>query len=370
VKQDANDILRADGADALREAFDASTREARTAANGAQRRSPAKVKTVAEFCAEYSPLTYAIEPTVRSRSLYTLTARTGAGKTAFMVASALAVATGRNDILGSDVEHGRVAYLAHENPDDVRMRLMIAAYLLNVSLTDIGARLVILDVREKPEEVCTRLRALSHFERFSLILADTLAAWFDGRDINNNVQSGEFIRRVRPLTALQGNPTVVVAAHPTKGAGEEQLVPYGGGAILNEVDGNLTLWRKPETSSVHLHWQGKLRGLEFTPRPFRFEIVGSPDILDIKGREVQLPVIRPITQVDDEAREEVEVNVQIALLRAMITEPDHTQREWAATIGKSKTLVGQKLLKLKTEKLVEVTLNKWSVTERGRKAVQ
>jgi hypothetical protein len=36
------------------------------------------------------------------------------------------------------------------------------------------------------------------------------------------------------------------------------VVPYGSGAILNEIDGNLTLWKKRETGVVSLHWQGKL----------------------------------------------------------------------------------------------------------------
>jgi RecA-family ATPase len=178
----------------------------------------AKLKTAAAFCSEYVPLSYAVEPLIRSRSLYTLTAKTGAGKTALLVAAGLAVSAGRCDILGADVEQGRVAYLAFENPDDVRMRLMIAAFLLNVDVRDLAARLVVLDVRTKPEEVFAKLAAASESGNFSLVLADTFAAWFDGKDINGNVQAGEFVRRVRPLTSLPGNPSVLVAAHPTKGA--------------------------------------------------------------------------------------------------------------------------------------------------------
>jgi hypothetical protein len=330
----------------------------------------AKLKTAAAFCAEYVPLSYAIEPIVRSRSLYTLTAKTGAGKTALMVATALAVSTGSRDILSADVERGRVAYLAFENPDDVRMRLMIAAYLLNVNLGDLAGRLLILDVRTKPEDVFAKLASISQIENFSLILADTLAAWFDGKDINDNVQAGDFIRRVRPLTALPGNPSVLVAAHPTKGAGEEQIVPYGGGAILNEVDGNLTLWRRPDTGNVHLHWQGKLRGLEFKPRPFRFEIVGSPDILDSKGRQVQLPVIRPCAAADEEEKQTTEINRNAALLRAMRDNPRGKQADWADAIGRDKSNVNRRLQTLKGEKLVDVTLGLWAVTPKGEKALK
>jgi hypothetical protein len=39
---------------------------------------PAEFKSVDRFCREYTPISYAIEPFVRSASLYTLTAKTGA----------------------------------------------------------------------------------------------------------------------------------------------------------------------------------------------------------------------------------------------------------------------------------------------------
>src|SRR4051794_36018112 len=57
--------------------------------------APIEFKSVAKFCDEYEPLSYAVEPIIRSASLYTLTAKTGAGKTGFMIAAGLAVATGR-----------------------------------------------------------------------------------------------------------------------------------------------------------------------------------------------------------------------------------------------------------------------------------
>ena len=61
-----------------------------------------------------------------SGSLYTLTATTGTGKTALMVTTALAGATGR-DILGRRVKQGRYAFCTAENPDGVRMRFAVGA---------------------------------------------------------------------------------------------------------------------------------------------------------------------------------------------------------------------------------------------------
>jgi hypothetical protein len=287
---------------------------------GEAREEPVEFKSAFDFCSAYEPISYAIEPFVRSGSLYTLTAKTGAGKTALLITMALAVVTGRSEIIGREVAKGRVAFIAVENPDDLRMRIMVAAFVLNIDLREIADNLIILDKRAKPEALAARLKALSGDGKFTLIMVDTLAAYYDGDDINNNVQAGDFMRRLRPMTRLPGLPSVIVAAHPTKNAAEDQIVPYGGGAILNEVDGNLTA-RKAAGGATELHWQGKLRGVEFEPAIFRFELLTSPDVKDVKGREVQLPVLMPASKLDVEEREKVSVNRDEALLRAMVADP-------------------------------------------------
>src|SRR5580704_1776861 len=183
-----------------------------------------------------------------------------------------------------------------------------------------------------------------------LVIVDTLAAFFDGQDFNDAKQAGDFMRRLRPATQIKGLPVVVVAAHPVKNAAEDNLVPYGSGAILNEVDGNLTL-SKVDGGLVRLHWHGKLRGLEFAPLPFRIETACSPDVLDVKGREVALPVVLPSTEHSAEDREKAEHDVSRKLLRAMIDRPDAGQRAWAAEIGaKSHSTVNRRLHALKREK--------------------
>lgn len=331
---------------------------------------PASFKTAQDFCAAFVPPSYAIEPIVRSGSLYTLTARTGSGKTAFLITTALAVATGRPDILGREVTRGRVAYVAAENPDDLRMRLMVSAWQFGIDLSEISHNLLIMDRRCKPEELRIRLKSEQmRGGAFSLVMIDTLAAFFDGADANDNVATGEFMRRLRPLTQLDNHPSVVVAAHPVKNATEDNLVPYGGGAILNEVDGNLTL-SKTAGGAVKMHWQGKLRGVEFDPLFFRIDISSSPDVIDAKERQVQLPVMRPATEDDAEQREEAEISTDVALLRAMLDDPGAGIRGWATAIHRSKTLVGKKLKKLRDERLVDVILNKWAITEKGKKALE
>jgi hypothetical protein len=278
---------------------------------------------VAKFCAEYVPLEYVVEGLIRTSSLYTLTAKTGAGKTSFNVVAALANVTGREDILGREVAKGRVAYLVAENPDDVRMRFMIAAFLLNIDLDELGDDLVILDKRASPEDIIAGLAKMAAVKPFVAVYIDTLIVFFDGKNISDPVEGCNYTRRWRPLTQIPGKPAVVIAAHPVKNATEDQLIPYGSGAILNEVDGNFTLWKNE--AGVALHWQGKIRGPEFDAPQFRFEIIGSPDILDIKGRQILLPTLRPSTAQIAEERRQSEAEIDLALLKAMVDEPNATQ---------------------------------------------
>jgi hypothetical protein len=338
-------------------------------ARGKSTTPPIAFKSAKAFCDEYTPLSYAVEPFIRSASLYTLTAKTGAGKTALLIIMALAVAAGRGEILGREVTRGRVAYVAAENPDDLRMRIKVAAFNLGIDLSDLADDLVILDKRVKPEELVATLATLAEEQPFSLVMIDTLAAFFDGTDLNDNVQGGDFMRRLRPLTRIAGLPSVVIAAHPVKNATDDNLVPYGGGAILNEVDGNLTLCKRAGSGLTALHWQGKLRGIEFEPALFRIDIGSCPDVVDTKGRQVQLPVLRPSTEVDAERSEAAAVNSDVALLRAMAASPRGGIRDWADAAKISKSDAARRLTRFKADKLVDKVLGKWSLTPLGRKAL-
>jgi hypothetical protein len=342
--------------------------EAVRAGEGPKEKRQVKFKTLADFIGEFRPISYRVEPILRSSSLYTLTAKTGAGKTALLTIMALAIATGRKDILGMEVERGRTAYCCFENPDDVRMRFMLACYHCSVDAAEIVDDIVFIDMRETPESLLDGIRVASKKEPFAAVIIDTFAAAFDGKDVNDNVATGEFMRRLRPITQLPGLTTVIVAAHPVKGATTENLVPYGGGAILNEVDGNLVLKKNTDTGLVELHWQGKFRGLEFKPLLFRFDILSTPDVKDSKGREVELPLLRPTTEEDSEAREKAAVSEDHLIINAINEAPGGTIRQWAAKTGLHRSAVGRRLKAFEKAKLVEKTLHKWTLTPKGRAA--
>jgi hypothetical protein len=76
---------------------------------GAAAPRPRPFTRFSDFLAAFEPIAYALDGILRSGSLYTLTARTGTGKTAFNVILSLAVVTGEGKrLLGRDVEQGRV----------------------------------------------------------------------------------------------------------------------------------------------------------------------------------------------------------------------------------------------------------------------
>ena len=75
---------------------------------------------------------------------------------------------------------------------------------------------------------------------------------------------------------------MVALCHPVKNAHRSNLLPRGGGAFLNELDGNLTLWS--ESGEVtELHWQGKIRGPDFSPLGYRLRPTPTGSSTDAAG---------------------------------------------------------------------------------------
>jgi hypothetical protein len=327
-------------------------------------------RTLKEFCAEYAPVSYSVAGLVRSGSLYTLTARTGDGKTSWLVTTSLSVATG-HDLLGLEVTKGRVAFCTAENPDDLRMRLSVASYTWNIDQAALGRSMIVSDNRVRPEEIREYLESEPEHGPFTLILIDTWQAYFDGRDANHPTEAVDFTRRFRPLTRLPGSPAVIIAAHPVKNAANDKLVPYGGGSTLNEVDGNFTL-AKQSTGYFEFWWQGKIRGAHFEPLSYRIEKLTSPDIVDINGAQVAMPVMFPVTAEDVEAREASTANRDARLLRALAENPQGSLSTLAAAAGVSRSKADRTFHRLAKGKpaLVRQTLGKWTLTNPGKEALK
>jgi hypothetical protein len=127
------------------------------------------------------------------------------------------------------------------------------------------------------------------------VMVDTSAAYYEGDCENDNVQAGNHARMLRQLTEMAGGPCVIVGCHPCKGATDDNMLPRGGGAFLNELDGNLTAIAAD--NMVEMHWQGKFRGPDFEPMHFEISSVTAEALKDRKGRPVWTAIAKPVTSV-------------------------------------------------------------------------
>jgi AAA domain/Winged helix-turn-helix DNA-binding len=326
-------------------------------------------RTLKEYCTEYVPLAEVIEGVIMSGSLYTMTATTGTGKTAFLTATALAGAAGR-DLIGRKVKQGRYAFCTAENPDGARMRFAVASFHWNIDQDVIDRDLLISDNRVRPEEISEYLTRESAGGPFTGIFVDTWQAFFDGRDANNPTEAVNFTKRFRPLTNLPGSPAVIVATHPNKNASVSDLIPSGGGSTLNEVDGNLVLAIQPN-GLIELGWQGKLRGFHFEPQLFRIERMFSPDIVDVDGRQIGIPLMFPSNVEEAANREKALAGREERLLKAIAENPSATTTELAEKARIPRGSLTRTLARLAKErpKLIQEKFGKWTTTKAGDQAL-
>ncbi|WP_066715939.1 MULTISPECIES: AAA family ATPase [Hyphomicrobiales] len=236
----------------------------------------------ADFVRGFVPPDYHIDGVAQAGFLYALTAGTGTGKTAVLLALTSSTALGRA-LCGRDVRKGRVVYFAGENPDDVRMRWLAMAHHQGFDANDTDVHFI-AGTFSIPGAIARISADVERLGGADMIVVDTSAAYFQGDDENGNTPLGKHARDLRALTELPGKPAVFVACHPTKNADQANLQPRGGGAFIAEVDGNLTLTK--DGGLAKLHWQVKHRGADFAPMFFALESVTAPVLVDTKGRSV------------------------------------------------------------------------------------
>jgi AAA domain len=206
-----------------------------------------KALSKAEFIGGFVPPDYLLDGILQRRFVYSLTAQTGHGKTALaLLIARLVGGSDQKATLGRHAaEKGQVVYFAGENPDDLRMRVIGDEKLCNdtdARISFIPGTFSIEAMREKIESEMKRLGGVA------MVIVDTSAAYFNGKDELSNTEMGTHARLLRTLTTLPGNPCVLVLCHPVKHVTEpSQLLPRGGGAFLAEVNGNLTLWKHDGT---------------------------------------------------------------------------------------------------------------------------
>jgi len=301
------------------------------------------------------------------RSCYSLTAKTGVGKTAIALLLAMHVALGKA-LCGRDVEKGSVIYLAGENPTDVDMRCHGLCHELELDPDALDMHIIAgaMDITKHAEQI--RAECEADNLKPAAVFVDTAAAYFGGSEENGNTEYGNYARQLRELCKLPGEPCVVILAHPVKNAEAiGEVVPRGGGAFLNEMDGNLGAARVDGLIGVQS--VGKFRGPEFAPLHFGVHAVRDVPALfnPKKGKFMPTVVAAPVSEAGAAARAMEGETADIQLLRDIDTHPRDAHRDRAPRLGCSHTTVGRRIEKLAKRKLVDDTGLHTKLTPKGQR---
>ncbi len=333
---------------------------------------PDLLKSSAEFVRGFEPPDYLVDGILQRRYFYSLTAQTGVGKTAIAMRLSCHVAAGRP--LGDvSVEQGTVLYFAGENPSDVQARHLGVTRNMSIdpATADIHFLAGAMDLSLVAERISAEVAVKGL--RLALVVVDTAAAYnFGSEDENSNTQAGAYARQLRSLTLLPGGPAVLVLCHPTKRAGEDDLIPRGGGAFLAEVDGNIAVQKKDTLLVASA--QGKFRGSDAWALRFELETMRDhPTLKDTRGRFIPTVIAKPVgesaaavmeqrTDMDDE-------RVLRAVSNAQGSSPTDLARALGWTYGAraepNQTKAARVLRRLLKAKLVVERLGAWRTTQTG-----
>ena len=334
---------------------------------------PFEILDTPAFLATFTMPDYLIDGIIQRGRLHALTSPTGHGKTAVALFLACMMATARN-IGVLEVTQGNILFLAGENPDDLCVRLHAACQVHGIMPGMLPIYFMPGNFPLDPEAAEKLKQQIDGMGiTFSLIIGDSLAAYFPGDDENHNVQMGAYARNWRVLTTCVGRPAVLALAHPIKAATRDNLLPRGGGAFLAEIDVNLTLWAEGDREVTTLHWQGKIRGADFQPVTFGLSPVVLNDKKDVKGRS--LPSVVATLRTTEQAEQSMKVMIsdENAVLEHLRRSPGISIKDialecgWASDTGlPNKARVYRRLKTLEDMKLAKNWRGKWIITDAGK----
>lgn len=321
-----------------------------------------------EYVRGYEPAEYVIDGLIQRERVYSITALTGHGKTAIATTLALHLACAHRCGELEVATGAKVLLLSGENDHDQQCRAMATAQHLGL---DPGERMRVIAGSYPIAAALEVIRQdAENHGPYGLILADTSIAFFGGDDENDNPQLRAHAASFRELTRLPGRPAVGVLCHPTKNAARDNLIPRGGGAFLNEVDGNLTCWR--DGDRLTLHTAGKFRGPVFDPLYFVLKTVQIAGKKDPRGRPVISVVAVPLVDAEAERLARQDWTEENRLLYEMAQDPEGSQAAWARACAwisddglPNKAKVYRLLKTMEADKLVRNRRGRWSLTNQG-----
>jgi hypothetical protein len=333
--------------------------------------------SLAGFMATFKTPDYIVDGIIQRGRLYALTSPTGHGKTAVVQYLGIYIAAGRN-IGNIEVTQGPIVFMAGENPDDLCCRMHAACQFHGLDPTKVPLHVMPGNfplTPEAAEELKGRIDAKG-INPVGIIF-DTAASFFPGDNDNDNVQKGAYARNLRVLTTCRGNPFVVTPSHPVKNPDRDNLLPAGGGAFLNELDGNLTLWGEPVGEIATLHWQGKFRGADFQPVSFALKQVTILGLLDQRGRPIVSIVAALQTSDQAETAAKQVQGDEDTVLELMRRHPGISQRNIATEAGwvnekgvPNAAKVNRLMKSLQRDKLIKMHRRKWCLTDAGKRETE
>jgi len=318
----------------------------------------------AAFLSDLRPLEYLVDGLLPMGVTYSLTGHAGHGKTTLALQFALSVA--RGEMFGErETSKGRVLILAGENPYNVKWQYAAALAARNLSPADVDIHFV--EGRFSINQFSDVLRAkMDAMPDLKLVIVDSLQAFFEGDNDNDNTQMVEMAHKLRALCATERRPALLIIAHPAgKVPTKDNLVPRGGGAFLNEIDGNLTIWSQ-DASQQTLHHSQKFRGAGFDAMEWVMHVHEFSHLTDIHGTPLKLPVSRPETVSERSTREVVNDDLLRRYLETVADETPLSVREGASQYRVSRYRMEQIIKTAKEEKLIKRYAKTYRITDGGK----
>ena len=319
----------------------------------------------AAFLSDLQPLEYLIDGLLPVGVAYSLTGHAGHGKTTLALQFALSVATG--EMFGDrETSKGRVLILAGENPYNVKWQYAAALAARNLSPADVDIHFVQgrFSIKEWTDVLRAKMEAMPDLK---LVIVDSLQAFFEGDNDNDNTQMVEMAHKLRGLCKTSTRPALLIIAHPAgKVPQKDNLVPRGGGAFLNEIDGNLTVWSQ-DASQQTLHHSQKFRGAGFDPLEWVMQIHEFSHLTDIHGTPLKLPVSRPESGIERANREVTSDTILRQYLETVEQGRPLSVREAAGQFGVSRYRMEQVIKTAKDEKLIKRYAKTYVITDGGIK---
>lgn len=348
----------------IRSAYQRFYREPERVAEQAQSITDFRLQSSSEFLADLRAPSYVVDGVLGEGRCHSLTGFAGHGKTTLALHLAISVATG-GLFGGRECAKGSVAILAGENPDNVKWQFAAAIRAAGVNVENLPIHF--LSGHFLLSQFESDLKAeLSKHHDLRLVITDSLQAFFEGENDNGNVEMIEAARRFRALSELPQKPASIVIAHPAgKRPDRENIVPRGGSAFGNELDGNFTVWAEPDGTQI-FHHSEKHRGAPFEPINFVMEEREFEDLVDSKGTPLKLKFCRQQLQLEQMNAAKKRDDADRRIIEILDGDPKATVRSVAEKLRMSRSAAGRQIQKMQDDKLIKKKARKWVITTEGR----